>query len=154
VGDGEDAVAHATSWALPHVGCPNIILGDFVGGRTVMAQPGAIDSKSNSYFMRHWRGELPLGQSFWQNGVVVGVVATVALLGVVQETLLMWWIIVGLVLEIPIIVWQLVGIWRSAGRYAGPRRWSILARVGAVIGTLYGVLIIELGTLTKLLERI
>jgi hypothetical protein len=94
-----------------------------------------------------------LRQSFWTNGVGVGLVCTVALLGTVEETLFMWWIVAGLVLEIPLIVWQLVGIWRSAGRYAGPRHWSILARVGAVIGTAYGVLIIEVGTLSKLLNH-
>jgi hypothetical protein len=136
---------------LPHGGSPNIISGDFIGGRTVMAQPGAIDSKSNSYFMRHWRGELPLGQSFWQNGVIVGLVIMVVLIGVREDALFRWWIAVGLIIDVPIIVWQLVGIWRSAGRYAGPRRWSILARIGAVIGTGYGVLT-ELHVFSRLLD--
>jgi hypothetical protein len=137
---------------LQHAGRANIIFGDYVGGRTVVAQPGAIDSKSHSYFARHWRGELPLGQSFWKNGVGVGLICTVALLGLAKESLFVWWIIAEMILEVPIIVWQLVGIWRSAGRYAGPRRWSVLARVGAVIGTLYGVLL-ELETLRLLLEH-
>ncbi|MGH6770423.1 MAG: hypothetical protein ACRECO_15530 [Xanthobacteraceae bacterium] len=121
-------------------------------GERIVAQSGAIDSTSHSYFARHWRGELPLGQSFWINGVVVGFACSVLMLGTVEERLFFWWHVVALVIEPAIIVWQLVGIWRSAGRYVGPRYLAILARIGAIFGTIYGVMGIEFGTLVKLLD--
>jgi len=106
-----------------------------------MSQPGAIETKSGSSFARHWRGELPLRQSFWKYGVGVGLLCIIVLGGLRQERLLLtWWLSLGAILAIGIIVWQLVGIWRSARRYDGSRSWSILARVVAVICALYGIL--------------
>jgi hypothetical protein len=41
---------------------------------------------------------------------------------------------VGYVLSVPYNVVAAVGVWRSAGRYEGERRWADLARIVTVAG--------------------
>jgi len=38
------------------------------------------------------------------------------------------------VLDIAVYIWALVGTWRAAGNYQGPRFWAILARIGMSLG--------------------
>ena len=102
-----------------------------------------LPEQSGSYFVRHWRGELPLRTSWWRSGVLIGfgvnmaagiamivtaavfsqAVPVVVLVSLGEIVLLLVW-----------YVWALVGTWRSAGRYQGPRIWKIWARVGMSIG--------------------
>jgi hypothetical protein len=78
-----------------------------------------------NYFVRHWRGELSLRLSYWVNGpfasilgmilvrVLVEVVDTAAGLGAYRRVFLVGgtWLVMSVVL-----VWEVVGVWRSAGR--------------------------------------
>ena len=114
---------------------------------TADAQPAT--QKKASYFLRHWRGELSLPRSYWLNGVLIfgfGVnillliieVASIVLLRSSPPILIA--ILVGVIaLDLAAYVWALVGTWRSAVRYTGPRFWSILARIAIVVGVAISV---------------
>src|SRR4051794_18784986 len=105
-----------------------------------MAEPGAIASNNSSYFARHWRGELPLAKAFWQSGVLIGLAVIFVINTLAMEAFLLWWWLVGAVIaDFVIIIWQLVGIWRSARRYTGPRYRALLARLGAVVAAMFGM---------------
>jgi len=86
---------------------------------------------------RLWAGELPLAQAFWNYAVVYGfllnlvthVVFLVLLLNDAHAIL----VALLVALPIPYNLLAIVGVWRSAARYAGPETWAILARIGTVI---------------------
>ncbi len=84
-------------------------------------------------FGRLWRGELPLSQAFW-NFAVIGAFAvnlgTSALfLALLMNGYTVAAFIVGYALSVPYNVLVAVGVWRSADRYQGERRWADLARI-------------------------
>ncbi len=85
---------------------------------------------------RLWRGDLPLSQAFW-NWAVIGAIAVNGLTSILFLTLIMndyivTAFVVGYVLSVPYNVFVTVGVWRSAGRYQGDRRWADLARIVTV----------------------
>ncbi len=85
---------------------------------------------------RLWRGDLPLSQAFW-NWAVIGAIAVNGLTSILFLILIMndyivAAFIVGYALSVPYNVVVTVGVWRSAGRYAGDRRWADLARIVTV----------------------
>jgi hypothetical protein len=99
------------------------------------------------FIARHWRGELPLAQAFWQNGL--GLALTVALIelfviGPVLATAgpqVFPLVLVGLTLVNAVfLVWVSVGIWRSANRHWISPATAIAAKVVVVIGCLWFVL--------------
>lgn len=106
-----------------------------------MSEPGAIAAKrSGTYFARHWRGELSLPQSFWVNGLIIGFGWMVAFQPLVDLFIIAaWWFFIAWIADAATIVWQFVGIWRSARNYRGPRVWSILARIFAVLSVFFGL---------------
>jgi hypothetical protein len=91
-------------------------------------------TSSNNYLVRHWRGELGLGVSYWINSLlllaVVGVIGFILrAMNLVQSPRL--WLAVSAtatVFSIVGFVWLSIGIWRSAG-YAQRAFWGIAARV-------------------------
>ncbi|RDI60161.1 hypothetical protein [Microvirga subterranea] len=104
--------------------------------------------KSNNFIARHWRGEFPLWVSYWIFGFLANVAALVFAAGVsaalsssqgynpinVLGTLVLVW--TGICL---ILVWQLVGIWRSANRHVERGRWRLwagLAKLAVILGLL------------------
>jgi ATP-dependent protease ClpP protease subunit len=104
----------------------------------------AAPPETGSYIGRHWRGELSLAQSYWLNGVVIGLpfqlyFQGLALVAKAQpfETPLasIEWIVVPFLLMQPIAIWQGVGIWRSAGQRIreGKPGWSWVARIIVLI---------------------
>lgn len=110
--------------------------------------------KSSHYFVRHWRGELPLPVAYWVNTILPS-----WLIGFVIEAsssssyysasfvrspkvfcaaiILFWLAIYGA------SAWQLVGVWRSSGRRlnAVPRHpgrgWAFIAMAAVCVGWLY-----------------
>ena len=83
-----------------------------------------------------WHGDVPLSTTFWEYGVVYGLlvnaaasVASLALFST-DESLL------GLVLHFlpaPYNLFVLVAIWRAAGKYPGQAHWATAAKVSAII---------------------
>ncbi|WP_144058584.1 RDD family protein [Bradyrhizobium oligotrophicum] len=99
-----------------------------------------------SYLVRHWRGELSLAASYWVNGALLGVIATLAIAVatslVVQQgfdaqpvpalvLICVIWLCISL-----FTLWQTVGIWRSATRYrdAGDSAWGGIAKIMVALG--------------------
>lgn len=108
-----------------------------------------------SYIIRHWRGELSLPVAFWVNFVALN--ALLLILRPVVEHLLIAMALyddprlmaqaalmhVGFVYGV-LYPWQIVGVWRSAGRWLTQhqrRFWPVAGRV-AVVLSLAGTLAI------------
>jgi hypothetical protein len=87
---------------------------------------------------RLWHGEVPLPQAFW-TWAVFGGIAVNGLTSILFLTLLMneqtvAAFVVGYALSVPYNAFVTVGVWRSAARYDGERRWADLARLVTVVG--------------------
>lgn len=81
-----------------------------------------------------WRGEIRLWVAYWVFGVGGNMSFVLALallglggagrpsLGLLYLASLAWFVLI------------FGGVWRSAGRYPGPRLWAVLARLGVSVG--------------------
>lgn len=95
-----------------------------------------------NYFVRHWRGELSLGISYWVNGLLVGLIVLLAANGVAatRDMSLRLWAALPLVVYATAIVastWQFVGVWRSASNHVargGQAGWATMAKVIVALG--------------------
>ena len=94
------------------------------------------------YWLRHWRGQLPLARSYWVNGFIVNLAIAggqAFILGLAQSRqlfLVAWAFVIFVALAIALRVWSLVGVWRSAGRHAergGSAVWAFVARAVVVL---------------------
>ena len=87
---------------------------------------------------RLWQGDLPLDQAFWNwaviGGLVVNVATSVAFLALVMNGYTAAAFLAGYAVSIPYNILATVGVWRSAARYPGDRRWADLARIVTVAG--------------------
>jgi hypothetical protein len=95
----------------------------------------------------HWRGNLSLPISFWVNGSFTTVIVALLTLYVSDELDYSdlseaSWLLATLTLycvSMVIVVWSIVGIWRSATSYqqkGGALKWSLTARLLALLGAL------------------
>ncbi|HTD17353.1 MAG TPA: SH3 domain-containing protein [Chthoniobacterales bacterium] len=105
--------------------------------------------KRGNYLVRHWRGQLSLGVSYWINGFlatfIVGVAAAIA--AGMQADLRTHAVFSLGVFALAIIasIWQGVGVWRSASNHfsrGGTHFWAGVAKVMVVLGFLSTVGII------------
>jgi hypothetical protein len=101
-----------------------------------------------NYIAKHWRGELSLPVSYWVNGVLATIVTFLTIFGLryvialykVNYAALIYWAL-SIVVVTAVVIWQNVGIWRSADRYtakgwaSGSKFWSTLAKLMVIIGT-------------------
>ncbi len=90
------------------------------------------------HLFRLLQGELALENAFWNWAVFGGLIVNVA-----SSTLFFFLIladrpisalIVGYAFTVPYNVIVSVGVWRSAERYDGERRWADLAQFVTVVG--------------------
>lgn len=85
-----------------------------------------------------WHGEVRLWITYWIWGVggnmaFVAVLVALWLLGAERDGGQDWlWLAYLLSLAWFVLIFG--AIWRSAGRYAGPRLWPALARLGVMVG--------------------
>lgn len=117
-----------------------------VSTRTSPLLPYVPDQGRRSYIARHWRGELSLPLSYWVNGGLLGVIVG-AVISVIAAVIMYEQIdeqpVPALVLMCAIwfclaliMLWQAVGIWRSATRYraAGSGPWGGIAKIMVALG--------------------
>jgi len=101
-------------------------------------------SKKSNYFVRHWRGDLSLGVSYWANGflanfllaVVVGVGAALQETASLKTVAVVCIFIYGFSLALSF--WQIVGKWRSATNHVqrgGLKVWATLAQISLLLAT-------------------
>ncbi len=87
---------------------------------------------------RLWRGELALADAFWNwavfGGLAINVVTTALLLFLIMADRPIFAFIAGYAPAVPYNVIATIGVWRSAERYSGDRRWAELARIVTIIG--------------------
>ena len=99
-----------------------------------------------NYFVRHWRGQLPLPVSYWVNWLLVSALLAVGVLSAKDPALLERlgtnagsWELAVAASALAAMAWQSVGLWRSADRYVvggGRREWATLAKVCVGVGLL------------------
>ncbi len=108
--------------------------------------------RRRGFVLRYWRGEVPLGPSYWLVYVLLSVVVTQTIstlqqrimLGTGYEPKLLFAVIGGgIAASLPVALWQLVGLWRSARARRRERRangrwafWSWLVQANVVCGVL------------------
>ncbi len=87
---------------------------------------------------RLWRGELALADAFWSwavvGGLAINLATSAALLVLIMDDRPIAALIAGYAPSVPYNVIVSVGVWRSAERYSGERRWAELARIVTIIG--------------------
>jgi len=89
---------------------------------------------------RLWRGELPLENAFWNwgvfGGLIINVATTALFLFFVKVDRPVSGLIVGYAFSWPYNIVVLVGVWRSANRYAGEPRHATLVRIVTLVGVI------------------
>lgn len=87
---------------------------------------------------RLWRGEVPLGEAFWNwgvlGGLLVNVSTSIGFLWLMMAGQTVAAFIVGYAMSVPYNIVAAVGIWRAAGRPEADPRWAGAARLAAVLG--------------------
>ncbi len=91
-----------------------------------------------SSLTRLWRGEIPLPQAFWTwavlGGIAVNGLTSVLFLVLLMNGQVAAAFVVGYLFSVPYNIVVTVGVWRSAARYDGERRWADLARAVTLVG--------------------
>lgn len=98
--------------------------------------------RDEPYILAHWRGNLPLAQSYWLNGVLASAICTLIVmsLGSFLEESSLNLTVVALVSILTVAsslsvgIWSWVGIWRSASKTNSG--WAALAKASVVLGVL------------------
>jgi len=120
-------------------------------------KPPAIDArrpteaKRPNFILRHWRGELTLAQAYWGVGILVtiGAYAVGVAIGKFADPTQIGARYYGIVfsafltLLCIITVWQIIGVWRSAGNHIRSTKryfWASLARVVMVLAAIRSVI--------------
>ena len=84
-----------------------------------------------------WSGTVPLGEAFWWYAVgyalVLNLVTSLLFLLMVVKDAGTTVLVLTFLLPIPYNLLVLVAVWRSAGRYLGPKKWAELARASSLI---------------------
>lgn len=100
--------------------------------------------KRQAYFLRHWRGELSLGVSYWVNGFLVNFMflLVIGIVPALQETISLKMVaalcIGAYAISLLLSFWQIVGTWRSAanhGKRGGLPIWGTLAQLSLILAT-------------------
>jgi hypothetical protein len=87
-----------------------------------------------------WHGEEPLPTAFWNWAVIGGILVNVAtsalFLALIMHSRPTLALLIGYGVSLPYNLFATVGVWRSADRYEGERKWADLAKTATVIGML------------------
>lgn len=114
--------------------------------------PAGPTNPRQNFIVRHWRGELSLGWSYWGISVLGTVVALITILALnlifstdtgYDPAPIFWLTVLTWLVVTLIAIWQVVGTWRSATHHAKRRAalnkgafWARAAKVGLGLGVL------------------
>ena len=83
-----------------------------------------------------WRGDLPLEIAFWHYAIYYGLILNLAAATLWVFLLLndapIALVVAAHLVPLPYSVLTVFGVWRSAGRYQGRRRFASFTRVGVL----------------------
>jgi len=99
-------------------------------------------NKNRGFFSKLINGDYGLAQTYWFYGFVINLLFNVLLVLFSKTIPDRNLVLITLIIS---IIWNflvLIGIWRAAGKYKGPKIWAILARIVVIIGLSILVLII------------
>ena len=96
---------------------------------------------NNGTIMKHlsrvWHGTLSLEKVFWEwavfGGIAINVASSIGFLILALNNYLIAAVIVGYGLSLPYNLLVTVGVFRSADRYTGEKRWADLAKLTTMI---------------------
>lgn len=84
-----------------------------------------------------WLGRVPLDIAFWRFAVLYGLILNAATSALFMALLVSEagnaLLTAAFILPIPYNILIVVAVWRSAGRYEGPRKWVDWARFATVL---------------------
>ena len=84
-----------------------------------------------------WRGDLPLGQAFWEYAIAYGTSANLIATGAAIAAATMGLpdiVAVGIFfIPLPYILAAVVGVLRSANKYQGAPQWAAIARIAVIL---------------------
>ena len=87
---------------------------------------------------RLWRGELSLDSAFWNwaviGGLIVNGLSSALFAYLIMAELPIWAAVAGYSFSVPYNVIVAVGVWRSADRHDGDRRFAETARLVTAVG--------------------
>ena len=90
------------------------------------------------HLRRVWNGELNLEKVFWEwavfGGITINAASSIGFLVLVLNDHLIAAIVVGYGLSLLYNLLVTVGVWRSAERFSGERRWADYAKAATIIG--------------------
>lgn len=96
-----------------------------------------VDAAAKGRLRALWEGQIPLAEAFWWYGIACGFMvnaaATVGAFAAAAAEAPGWAIVAVHLSPLPYNLAVLIGVWRSAARYAGPLRWASAARVAITI---------------------
>ncbi len=103
------------------------------------------ETSSDGFFAKLANGDYGLAKTYWLFGVLVDVIVSILAPIIIIESAgaLAILVLVYTAYEIPV----LMGVWRAANRYAGPKAWAVLAKVAVVLGALMLALMLGVGLL-------
>jgi hypothetical protein len=113
---------------------------------------GGMGKSSGNFIVQHWRGELRLGWSYWGIAFLGNIFALVAIVALnlifttekgYDPAPLFWLNVLTWVVLTIIVIWQVVGTWRSATHHAERRMklgkgtgWATAAKLALILGVL------------------
>ena len=82
------------------------------------------------FLLKLVKGEYGLAKTYWLFGVAVGLIVGLFLGIITDQATLLVFTFVYLCYQIAV----LIGIWRAADNYTGPKHWVVLAKLAAILG--------------------
>lgn len=82
-----------------------------------------------NFFIKFYRGQYPLGYSFWIVGFLTSLIISLFAYGIERLLINHFMTITSSVIAIVWNLFLIVGIWRSTNNYLGKKIWKLLARI-------------------------
>ena len=91
-------------------------------------------ANNKGFFRKLMDGDFGLAKTYWFYGFLVGIIFGVVAQVVMSISPILYLLV--LLIEIAYDIPLMIGIWRAANRYTGPKIWAILAKIAVILGVL------------------